>query len=128
MNSCPNCHYTEFPFSKIRRANARKPLRCKKCGESIAKYHFAQPLLYSVAITAGAFALIPILLWNAYLVVVILFSAVGILFAAEYLEARMSPLHRNSELSKHTHLMISFAMSILGVVLSFGIFFLAVYA
>ena len=51
MNSCPNCHYTEFPFSKVRRANARKPLRCKKCGESIAKYHFAQPLLYSVAIT-----------------------------------------------------------------------------
>ena len=60
--------------------------------------------------------------------VIVLFSAVALLFAAEYIEDMQLPLQRNSELSKHTHLLISFTMSTLGVVLSIGIFFVAVYA
>ena len=127
MNICPNCHFAEFSFGQLRRSSVRKPIHCRKCGELIAKYNVSQPLLYSVAITAGSFAIIPILLWDGYSVVAILFAVLGLLFLCEYIEASRVLLRRKSELSAKKQFLLSFTMALIGMVASIGVVVLAVY-
>jgi len=126
MNSCPNCRFAEFSFGQLRRSSVRKPIHCRKCGEMIAKYNVSQPLLYSVAITAGSFAIIPILLWNAYSVVAILFTVLGLLFFSEYLEASRVRLRRKSDLSAKKQFLLSFVIVLLGITASLGVVVLSV--